>query len=267
MPIVRLTHASDPLLAAYADLRSRNLTRLSGRFIAESPWVVERLLASDYGVESLLVAERMLPRVEELPRPECPIFVMPEAPLRELVGINFHRGVLACGLRKAELRVTACPPADLRRPAGTVCLALHDVLDQENVGGLIRTAAALGVQHVLYSARCADPFSRQALRVAMGHTFRLQLWRTSDFAADLAFLRSQGLLLIAAALSPTAIDARHLGSHQPCGLVLGNEGYGLPDSVVSQCDLSVQIPMAAGVDSLNVVVAGGILLHQLRVLD
>ena len=102
MPPIRITQLDDPRIAPYRDLNQRNLTRHSGRFIAEGDKVVERLLESNWPVESLLVDERSLPRFAELVLPETPLYTGPQELLEQIIGFNFHRGALACGRRASQ---------------------------------------------------------------------------------------------------------------------------------------------------------------------
>lgn len=265
MPTISVTSFENPLLLPYQDLRGKNLTRLSERFIAESPWVVERLLASSYEVESILVSERMLERIAAVAPPSTPVFFAPENLLRELVGFPFHRGVLACARRKhPQVLSNLAADETFKQQCSGPWLALQDVVDQENIGGLIRTAGALGVNNVLLTKRCADPFSRQAIRVAMGVTFTIRLFESTHLAQDLITLkRTFAFPILAAAIGPTAAPLRTIASRQNGCLVLGGEGHGLSADVIQCCDITVQIPMADLVDSLNVNVAGGIFMHYL----
>lgn len=265
MPIVNVKDADHAMLAPYHDLRGRNLTSLSGRFIAESPWVVERLLLSSYAIESALVSERMLDRLIPLVNDNTPVLCAPEEVLRELVGFAFHRGVLACGLRKKTQTVAeTVMNAKGGNATANRWLAVEDVVDQENIGGLLRTAGALGVHHIILTRRCADPFSRQALRVAMGVTFRLNLSTSACLATDLAYLRNTlQLPILAAAIGPNSIDLKKAPPLPRGCIVLGSEGAGLRTATLAGCDFMATIPMAADVDSLNVVVAGGVFMHHL----
>jgi len=189
---------------------------------------------------------------------------MPRPEMEALVGFAFHRGAIALAERPGP------PPAcDARDAAGTRdaagnALLLWNVTDPDNLGALIRSAAALGAAAAYLGPGCADPLGRKALRSSMGCALSLSLRRVDSVEG----LRAGGAMLLAAALKPGAwgprrarreLDARGTGAI----LALGNEGWGLPDDIVSACDAVVALPMAGGVDSLNVGAAGAILMWEL----
>src|SRR5678815_2941270 len=141
MPLIPVTEIADLRLAPYRDLNQHNLTRHSGRFIAEGEKLVFRLLQSGWPVESLLVEEQLVPRYAAIVQPETPIFAAPQALLEQIIGFNFHRGALACGRRKSS------PPlAELaaRSPPRALVVVCPDVQDPTNLGSIIRTSAAFG---------------------------------------------------------------------------------------------------------------------------
>jgi tRNA G18 (ribose-2'-O)-methylase SpoU len=252
-------HWDDPRLEPYRELPRRNLTALSGRFIVEGKWLVERLIVSGYDVESILVEER---RWELLPAELCdniPVFSLPARDIEQLIGFHFHRGILACGRRRPARSVQEMmiPPGPLLMVA---CLDIHD---PTNLGGILRNCAAFGVQGVLLSRNCADPFSRRVLRVSMGTAFRLSLASLNDPVADLSYLRVHfNSELVASVLSD---DAEHLSETrrpQRMILLIGNEGHGVPPACLDCSDRRVTLPMAAGVDSLNAAAACAVFLYQ-----
>jgi len=260
MRIERISDVDDPRIAIYRDLPRSNLTRPSGLFIAEGGLVVERLLASSYELASVLLDERCETEwITRLPL-DVPIYVVPHENVSQIVGFKFHRGILACGRRRPSPRL-----ADLLRPEAeriTAVVAV-DVNDPENLGAILRTSAALGVDLLLVSPRCADPFSRRVLRTSMGSVFKLPLRISDDMAGDLAALRSEYRLELTAAVLDDHAEPLRMARRSPrFGLLVGNEGHGLPAPIVAQCDRRVTIPMASGVDSLNVAVAAGIVLYH-----
>lgn len=262
MPLIPIQNLDDPRLACYRDLNQRNLTRLSGLFIAEGEKVVERLLASRFAVESLLAeppfAERYAPRLD----PSVPVYVVPRRLMCQTVGFAFHRGVLACGRRgpvpalQTWLEQRGSEPATL-----VVC---PDVQDPTNLGSIIRAAAALGGAGLLLGRHCADPFSRRVLRVSMGAALVLPLFETSDLAEDLERLRRAGFERVAAVLDPLALPLPAWRPTPRTALLLGNEGHGLAPPWQARADRRVTIPMQAGIDSLNVAAAAGVLLYHIR---
>lgn len=262
MPRILLTDLHDPRISEYRELNQRNLTRYSGLFIAEGDKVVERLLESDHGVESLLVEERFLPRFEALVPSETPLYTGPQALLEQIIGFNFHRGVLACGRRKPQ------PPlaeVAARFPPRSLVVVCPDVQDPTNLGSIIRTSAAFGASAVLVGANCADPFSRRVLRVSMGAAFRLPVVESRDLAADLELLKNEiSFELIATVIDERAEALAVAVRPERVALLLGGEGHGLSREWLNLATRQVTIPMQLGIDSLNVAVAAAIFLFHFQ---
>lgn len=260
MPLHRLDALTDPRLEPYRHLKQTNLTRWTGRFIAEGKRVVARLLASRYRVESVLLSEKRLPLTAELGIPPgVDVLVVPEVLGTELTGYSFHGGVLACGMRGELLtaqQLVKVPPAML--------VACPHMTDPDNLGSLMRLCRAFGVGGLLLGSACCDPFSRRTLRVSMGNAFELPIVECADLAADLDWLRTTpGYTLTATVLTPDAIPLQQAARLPRDVLLLGNEAHGLDAEWVSRSDRRVTIPMQPGADSLNVTIAAGICLHWL----
>jgi tRNA G18 (ribose-2'-O)-methylase SpoU len=260
MPQIPVHAIADPRLACYRELNQRNLTRQSGLFIAEGDKVVERLVDSSYEVASVLVeppfAEKYAPRLV----PEVPIYVASLDLLRETVGFNFHRGVVACGRRRPTLNMGEVLEK-LTKPTPTIVVC-PDVQDPTNLGGIIRVAAAFGCAGVLLGNKCADPFSRRVLRVSMGAVLQLPIIESRDLAADLAQLAEAQYELIAAVLDPAAESLVAAGRRDRLAILLGSEGHGLAVEWLELAHRRVTIPMQLGIDSLNVAVAAAVLLYH-----
>lgn len=194
-----------------------------------------------------------------------PLIVLPQAELSRIIGFPFHRGSLALAIRPeiVEFSTTfACQAANTQK-SWFVCL--WDIADPSNVGAIIRTAAALNASGIILGPGTADPLYRKAIRASMGNVFALPLYSLHE--KTLENLGSAGVYRIAGALSEKAMplsEACQLTRGRlPTILLVGNEGYGLPEQVRSACDLEVFIPMASGVDSLNVAAASAILMYEL----
>jgi tRNA G18 (ribose-2'-O)-methylase SpoU len=263
MPRLAIDDLADPRLAPYRELNERNLTRHSGQFIAEGDKLTERLIASRYPVASLLAelqqAERLAP---SLP-PETPIYVVSKQLLQATIGFNFHRGVLACGRRLPGPSLSEV--VGDRNSTSSTILICPEIHDPTNLGSILRTSAAFGCRAVVLGERCADPFSRRALRVSMGAAFQLPIVESRDLAADLATLQATGYTLAATVLDPAA---EPLGSFRPppkLAILLGSEGHGLTREQLAPCDRRLTIPMQLGTDSLNVAVAAAVLLYHCSV--
>ena len=182
---IALDDLNDPRLAPYRDLKDRDLAREPGhRFIAESEHVVRRLLASDFEVDSLLLAERRVAEIGPLARTGTMVYTVPDAMIHNVVGYKFHSGVLACGRRKPPLPLASIV-ANHRPLTLVVC---PDLANNENLGALIRIAAGFGADAMLLGPHCCDPFYRLSIRVSMGTVFRMPIVRSTDWPTDLALL-------------------------------------------------------------------------------
>lgn len=269
MPRIELESLDDPRLAPFRDLKKSNLTRWSGKFIAEGEKLARRLLASPYPVISMLVDRRYADEWTRLARPETHVYVAQDGDVERIVGFNFHRGVLALGQRPPD--ATLCEWLASAGPAATIVL-LAEIHDPGNLGVILRTASALGLKNVMLGPATPDPFSRRVSRTSMGATFALSLYRSNDLLGDLRWLQREGNReLVATTLDPLAEPLRDLprgdrqeGPAPKRVIVFGCEGHGLPENIQITCDRRVTIPMAPGVDSLNVAVAAGIILNHFR---
>jgi tRNA G18 (ribose-2'-O)-methylase SpoU len=262
--ITRVGDPADPRVDDYRDLTTadRRPDRPGGRWlvIAEGVVVVRRLIESPYPVRSLLGVPRRLDELtDDLAALPVPAFSTSAETMAEVVGFHLNRGVLAVADRAAPPDVRA-----LLRDARLVAV-LEGVGDHENLGALFRNAAALGVDAVLLGPRCSDPLYRRSVRVSMGHVLRVPFAELpGPWPASMALLRAAGLRV--AALTPAA-GALPLASAGLAGervaLLLGAEGPGLTDEALDAADVRVRIPMAAGVDSLNVATAAAVAFYGL----
>ncbi len=256
--------ASNPKLEAYQNLKDAGRLKREGRFITEGRYVTERLLLSDYDTESLLISEN---RVEsfrddlqcDVPS-DVPVYVLPEKEIEELVGFQFHRGILGCGKRGLNLDIENILPSSEEPLLLSIC---PDVGQAENLGQIIRSSRAFGVDALILGESCCDPFSRRALRVSMGNALYLPIYTSSNIAHDLAHLKVDwGIELVGTTLDEEALSLPETQFHSRVGLIFGNESKGMRQEVKDLCDHLVTIPMQTGMDSLNVGVAAGIFLYQ-----
>jgi tRNA G18 (ribose-2'-O)-methylase SpoU len=264
MPAQRVDDIRDPRLDAYRHLRLRNLTRHSQRFIAESGPLVQRLLQSDYSVESILVDEKHWPDARKWIPDAIDAWIVPHDQIDALLGFDFHRGILACGLRKADQpsRALLQRIASERPHVGVWAIGMQD---PENLGVLMRTCAALGIRSLFVGPQTADPLSRRALRVSMGNALKLQFHHVPPCEVQ-DLLRQAGqhaIATLAASLQQPSCPLTSLTTQRPTLVLLGNEAQGIPADIQSRVDARVQIPMELATDSLNVSVAAGIILHHL----
>jgi tRNA G18 (ribose-2'-O)-methylase SpoU len=266
--------AGDPRLADYTRLTDVGLrTRLEaehGLFIAEGSKVISRAVAAGYPVRSVLLGRG---RLTDLPGlglgdADAPVYVVPDDVAEGITGYRVHRGALASLGRKPLPAVEA-----VIRDASRV-VVLEDLVDHGNVGAIFRCAAALGVDAVVLSPRCADPLYRRSVKVSMGAVFAIPYARMTEWFDGLAALKETGFRVLA--LTPdegaTPIGAALRGDAERVALLLGTEGDGLSSRWLRAADEAVRIPMSAaargaGVDSLNVVAAAAIACHLLAARD
>lgn len=222
--------------------------------LVEGEFAVQRLISSPQLLHSIVATPQVGARLEEL-APDCPIYTLQAAQLRELAGYAFHRGCMAAALRPAMEHY----PVQHR---GVVAIGLSDPL---NLGAVIRNIRAFGAAALWLGPRCADPWCRRATRASMGHNLHLPIHRLGDPLKALACLKARNTASIAAALHDSS---QPLPSYRPperWSLWLGNEGHGLDEAIVRACSDAIEIPMAPDSDSVNVATASGIFLYQLTV--
>jgi tRNA G18 (ribose-2'-O)-methylase SpoU len=225
-----------------------------GVVIAEGVNVVERLARSSYRTRAVIGVDRKLDQLSGvLDRLSAPVYRVDKWLLSEVAGFRVTRGVLAAADRPAAMD----PQAVLSR--GSRFIVLESINDFENLGAIFRNAAGFGLDGLLIDARCADPLYRRSVRVSMGHVFGMPYAVLPDPWPDsLELLRSAGVEILAMTPRP---GADLLNTVSPAGkwaVLLGAEGPGLSDAALAAADRRVRIPMADGVDSLNVATAGAV---------
>src|ERR1700761_3373443 len=254
----------DPRLADYArltDMELRtSLESAKGLFIAEGAKVISRAVAAGYPGRSVLLAERRLGDLPALPAADAPVYVVPDQIAERLTGYRVHRGALASLHRKP------LPQAEALAAAARRVIVLEDLVDHANVGAIFRCAAALGVDAVILSPRCADPLYRRAVKVSMGAVFAVPYARMDGWYGGLAGLRNAGFRLLALTPDEGGVPIGEAMGGERIALMLGTEGDGLSSRWLHEADQAVRIPMhpgalSAGVDSLNVGAAAAIACH------
>lgn len=257
---------ADPRLAWYRGVADPELLRAGGRFVAEGRSVVARLLADPrWAVESVLVTPPALAWLRTAVGRRLdgvPVFVVSLEELRGLAGYNIHRGCLAIGLRPAPLPIETVLSSAGER---AVALGLEGLADPDNVGACFRNAAAFGACAIVADRRCADPFYRKAIRTSMAAVFQVPFTRIPAWPDRLAWLRKMGWTSVALVAGQGASELNEVApALRRSGRVLllvGAEGAGLEAATVAEADVVVRIPMAPGVDSLNVATAAAIALY------
>src|SRR3712207_2356666 len=253
--LVPVTDPDDPRLADYRDLRDVQLrTSLEaehGLFLAEGEKVVRRAVQAGYSPRSFLMAPRWLPGLADVLDPtDAPCYVVEEALAEQVTGFHVHRGALA------SLHRRPVPPVEEVLTGARTVVVLEDVVDHTNVGAVFRSAAALGVDAVLLSPRCADPLYRRSVKVAMGAVFTVPWARVEHWYDAVAALSAAGFTTVALTPADDAVDIEAaVQGRDRLALLVGTEGQGLSDRWLRGADVRAVIPMAAGVDSLNVAAA------------
>ena len=252
---IEIDDPADPRLADYRDLRDvqlrQHLEAEHGLFLAEGEKVVRRAVESGYPPRSFLMAPRWLDALSDvLAGADVPCFVMPEAMVEQVTGFHVHRGALA------SLQRLPLPSVDSLLERSRSVLVLEDVVDHTNVGAILRSGAALGFDAVLLAPRCADPLYRRAVKVAMGAVFSMPWTRLEDWHDAMPDLARRGFTTVALTLADDAVPVEEaVAGVDRLALVLGGEGHGLSDRWEQTADRRAIIPMAAGIDSLNVAAA------------
>lgn len=270
MQIIEVTNLDHPELIIYTERSEKQLATIyepkEGLFIAESPKVIERALDAGYEPVSFLAEKGQLKEAEDIfdRIEDVPVYIAPDEQLAELTGYHLTRG-LWCAMRRKTLPILEEVCRDARR-----IVILEEVVNPTNVGALFRCAAALGMDAVILTGGCSDPLYRRASRVSMGTVFQIPwtmlsqkegVWPTQTVST----LRELGFKTAAMALKEDSvgIDDQQLNAEDKLAIILGTEGDGLARDTIADCDYTVMIPMAHGVDSLNVAAAGAVAFWQL----
>lgn len=284
---------ADPRLHDYTGLTDVELRRrrepAEGLFIAEGEKVIRRAVAAGYPMRSLLLSSKWVePLRDVIDTSPAPVYVVAPELAEHVTGYHVHRGALASmcrtplpsvaevlsGARRAVVMATADDHTDVgaglpsgRQETSVRRLAVfEDIVDHANLGAAFRNAAALGVDAVLLTPRCADPFYRRSVKVSMGAVFQVPWTRLESWPRDVEILRSAGFTVAALCLSDRAITLDELASRhdEKLALVFGTEGAGLTPGILAAADTHVRIPMDAGVDSLNVAAASAVAFYATR---
>ena len=265
MRLEPIEQLDDPRISIYRNVKDSTLRDARGLFVIESRLCVRRLLsASRFPVCSVLVTETALEALGDALSQlgeDTPIYVASSTLLEQLVGYNLHRGCIALARRGPERSLD-----DVLDTPPRLLVGLEQVANPENVGNVFRNAMAFGADAVLLSRDCADPLYRKAVRVSMGGTLLTPFAYLDGWPEAIERLRAAGFTTLALSTEARAIDLAALEvetvANQRIALILGAESEGLAAETLAAVDWKVRIPMASGVDSLNVATATGIALHH-----
>ena len=267
MPVIEISSLSHPGVEVFSTLTETQLRNRTepgkGIFIVESPKVITRALDSGYEPLAILCeykhivgdAAEIIERCENVP-----VYTGSRELLATLTGYVLTRGVL-CAMRRPEPRSMEEVCREARR-----IVVIDSVVDATNIGAIFRSAAALGIDAVLLTRNSCDPLNRRAVRVSMGSVFLIP-WTWLD--GTLSDLARHGFRTASMALTDDSISIADpvLTSEPRLAIVMGTEGEGLPSDTIAAADYVVRIPMAHGVDSLNVAAAAAVAFWQLRITD
>lgn len=273
--IIKISNLNEKEIWPYVSRSEVGLLRCNepqpGIFVAESPNVIERAINAGYEPVSFLIEEKYLDgsirdgmvRFELIERfPDVPVYTACGEVLKDLIGYKLTRGMLAVFKRKRLMTLSEIIKGKRR------IAVLEDIVNPTNIGAIFRSAAALKMDAVILSYGCSDPLYKRASRVAMGNVFLLP-WTIMDKGMwpdeGMKILRSEGFKTAAMALcnDSVSIADKNLHQEEKLALILGTEGSGLLDETIKQCDYTVKIPMADGVDSLNVAAAAAVAFWEL----
>ncbi len=267
--LIRLDDPNDERLSDYVSLTDVVLrTRLEpagGLYMAESEKVIRRALRAGHRPRSMLLAERWRDSLDDLVQAVqaagAPVFTGPIELVEAITGFNVHRGAIA-SMHRPQLPTVESVLEGARR-----IVVLETITDHTNVGAIFRSVAGIGADAVLVTPRCADPLYRRSVRVSMGTVFQVPWTRIDPWPGGMDELRKAGFTIAALALSPDAVGLDDFVKDAPerVALVLGAEGDGLSPVTIENADETVIIPMAGGVDSLNVAAAAAVAMWALRV--
>jgi tRNA G18 (ribose-2'-O)-methylase SpoU len=267
----------DPRLEDYRNVPDSDLLERRGIFVAEGRLVVARLLHSRLTTRSVMVTR---PAYESLKtvldtQPDVPVYVVPQAAMDQVTGFHIHRGCLAVGERPNPVSwqalIADVSGADDANPGGfaplerCVVIALERIGDADNIGGIFRNAAAFGAGAVLLDSASTDPLYRKAIRTSMGAALAIPFARAEPWPGVLRDLGADGFAVVAMTPAVDAMPLRECAGRitgRRVAIVLGHEGDGLSGAALEACEYQARIPMAPGVDSLNVASAAAVAMYE-----
>jgi tRNA G18 (ribose-2'-O)-methylase SpoU len=264
VPVICIDSDQDPRLITYRNVPDAELLSRHGLFVAEGRLVVRRLLAdSTLSTQSVMVTEVAMESLADvlLTRDGLPVYVVPQQVMNAIAGFNIHRGCLALGQRPPS-RSLVDLTTNTRR-----LVAMERVSNADNVGSIFRNAVAFAADGILIGPSCSDPLYRKAIRTSMAAALTMPFADAQPWPGVLSDLHTEGWTVIAMTASPAALplaDVADIVRGQRTVVVVGHEGAGLSSDALVASSYQARIPMAAGVDSVNVATAVAISLYELN---
>ncbi|MEI7031954.1 RNA methyltransferase [Streptomyces pratensis] len=291
--LITVDDPDDPRLSDYTGLTDVELRRrrepAEGLFIAEGEKVIRRALQAGYEMRSMLLSAKWVDVMSDvIEKTPAPVYAVAPELAERVTGYHVHRGALASMQRRPlpaagrlltdagrgtvmepvddHTDIGAMSPSGLQKSAGQRVAVFEDIVDHANLGAAFRNAAALGVDAVFLTPRCADPLYRRAVKVSMGAVFHVPWTRLTSWPKDIELFRRHGFVTAALCLDEKSITVDELAArrYEKLALLLGTEGDGLSIDALRAVDEWVGIPMAAGVDSLNVAAASAVAFYATR---
>ncbi|MFJ8001619.1 TrmH family RNA methyltransferase [Streptomyces sp. NPDC096310] len=291
--LITVEDPDDPRLADYTGLTDVELRRrrepAEGLFIAEGEKVIRRAGQAGYTMRSMLLSAKWVETMRDvIDEARAPVYAVSPELAERVTGYHVHRGALASMARKplpavADVLRTARRVAVMeavndhtnigaifasspQKSTGQRVAVFEDIVDHANLGAAFRSAAALGVDAIFLTPRCADPLYRRAVKVSMGAVFQVPWTRLESWPKDVELLREAGYVTAALCLGEQSITLDELASrhYEKLALIFGTEGDGLSTEALLSADEHVRIPMEAGVDSLNVAAASAVAFYATR---
>lgn len=222
--------------------------------IVDSEKVVARAIASGIQIRSILGTSHYFARHEDLyAKLDCTFYVADQQLLQGIVGHRLHQGIMALAKRPDDTPLEQLGPR---------IIALDRVLDVQNVGSIVRSSHAFGVNSIIIGAEGCSPFGRRSIRVSMGSIFNIGVYHSDDLAADLFELKQSGFQIVGAANRENSVALPNVQYKERSVMVIGNEHAGLSADVQELCDLAIKIPVSSSIDSLNAACAASVILYS-----
>jgi tRNA G18 (ribose-2'-O)-methylase SpoU len=254
--MIKIDDISIEALEIYSALRE-SAFRADGSFVADSPKVVNLLLESDVEIKSMLATQEYYDAFESLlaGRDIPKKYLTTKEQMKKIVGHKIHHNCMLHGIRPQDVALESL---------GDAVLMLEGITSAENVGSIVRSCAALGVNSLLLSPQTPHPFNRRALRVAMGHSHLLKTHQYHDIKETLEHLKALGYRVFAAEVREDSTSLSQVEVPQKWVLIMGHEGLGIADDILDLCDEVVTIEMQEGIKSFNVGVAASIMMYHFK---
>lgn len=250
--LIKIDDLADPRMDAYRTSRER--IPKGEDIIVDSEKVVARAIASGIQIRSILGTNHYFAKHEGMfAKLDCIFYVADQQLMQGIVGHRLHQGIMAIAKRPDDT-----PLMEL----GSRIVALDRVLDVQNVGSIVRSSHAFGIDSIIIGAEGCSPFGRRSIRVSMGSIFNIKVYHSEDLAADLSILKESGFQIIGAANRENAVALPRVRYNDRSVMIIGNEHAGMSAGVQELCDLSVKIPVSNSIDSLNAACAASVILYS-----